>query len=422
MERRVRNRKKADRLDRLSETSRGTLMGTLLRQFWQPVAISEKLAKGTARALRVMGEDLTLYRGESGTPHLVAGRCAHRGTVLHTGWVEGDQIRCMYHGWCYDGAGVCTDIPAERRRPRTETVKIVSYPLHEYAGLIFAYLGDAPAPAFELPRKPALEKPGQYLWVREQMWDCNWFQQIENSLDSTHVSFVHVWGRMSRFGDEIQTAIPELSYEETNAGIRQTAVRGKNNVRISDWTFPNNNHVVSPGPQKGDPWYDIVVWAVPIDDEHTMRFHIGALPSQGDESNRRIAEEQERDYDPSHHYDELFRQNKIPPGGAMQILTTQDYVAQRGQGIIADRSNENLSPSDAGVVFLRKIFLRELDAIHRSKPTKAWAPLAEKIELPISIPEKPRPDRSPPNLPSTGATPAHRSLKSGASTTRLQED
>jgi nitrite reductase/ring-hydroxylating ferredoxin subunit len=64
--------------------------------------------------VRILGEDLTLFRGESGTPYLIGGRCAHRCTVLHTGWVQADQIRCMYHGWRYDGTGRCTEMPAER--------------------------------------------------------------------------------------------------------------------------------------------------------------------------------------------------------------------------------------------------------------------------------------------------------------------
>ncbi len=95
-------------------------MGTLLRKFWHPIALTDEVANGKARAVRVLGEDLTLYRGDSGQPHLVGGRCAHRCTVLHTGWVQGEQIRCMYHGWRYDETGLCTEIPAEKQ-PRTQT-------------------------------------------------------------------------------------------------------------------------------------------------------------------------------------------------------------------------------------------------------------------------------------------------------------
>jgi phenylpropionate dioxygenase-like ring-hydroxylating dioxygenase large terminal subunit len=117
--------RKVDQFKLLTETGPDTPMGKLLRKFWHPIALGEEVAKGKARAVRVLGEDLTLYRGDSGEPHLIGGRCAHRCTVLHTGVVQGEQIRCMYHGWRYDGTGLCTEIPAEkqpRRRPRPPSI------------------------------------------------------------------------------------------------------------------------------------------------------------------------------------------------------------------------------------------------------------------------------------------------------------
>lgn len=370
----------------LTETGPGTLMGRLLRSFWQPIALAESVGPGAARGLRVLGEDLTLYRGESSAPHLVGARCAHRCTVLHTGWIEGETIRCMYHGWRYHSDGRCVEQPAERRG-RPDLVRIASYPVRDYAGLVFAWLGDGPVPEFSLPRKDVLEDSGRRLFAQEQVWDCNWFQQVENSLDATHVSFVHVWGRMSRFGEEITTAVPELAYEETSAGIRQTATRSKNNVRISDWTFPNNNHVVSPGPRKGDPWLDTVVWAVPIDDGRTMRFTVNAVPRSDDLTDRRIAEDRSRRFNPADHYDALFRRHEVPDAGAAQLIGTQDYVAVRGQGVIFDRSQEFLGQSDAGIVLLRRIFLRELAALAAGKPAKRWEKLEHAADLPIQIPE-----------------------------------
>ena len=370
----------------LTETMPGTPMGTLLRSFWQPIALADNVAAGTARGVRVMGEDLTLYRGDSGRAYLIGGRCAHRCTVLHTGWIEGEQIRCMYHGWRYDGAGQCTEQPAEKRS-RPDLVRIASYPVHEYAGLIFAYLGDGPAPEFELPRKEVLESRDRRIVQHEQVWDCNWFQQVENSLDATHVSFVHVWGKVSRFGEEITTALPELAYEETSAGIRQIAIRSKNNVRVSDWTFPNNNHIVAPGPKKGDPWLDTCVWAVPVDDERTMRFTVNAVPRAGDETEQRMTEDRGRRFNPADHHDALFNHHELPTMGSAQLIATQDYVAVRGQGVIFDRSKEWLGQTDAGIVLLRRLFLRELAAIRGCGAIKRWSKLAESAHMPIQIPE-----------------------------------
>jgi 5,5'-dehydrodivanillate O-demethylase len=366
----------------LHETARGTPMGDLLRTFWQPIARSQTVVKGKARAIRVMGEDLTIYRGDSGTPFLVGGFCAHRRTVLHTGWVQGDQLRCMYHGWRYDGSGLCTEIPAETK-PRATPVEIGSYPLHEYCGLVFAYMGEGPAPEFQLPTKHFLDEPGRHTVVLEQVWDFNWFQQVENSLDAVHLSYCHAWGTVSRFEEEISTAIPTLHYLETPAGIRQTATRSESNVRVSDWTFPNNNHVVVPGPNKGDPWSDLSVWAVPIDDERTMRFYIYSFPASAAKQAQELANDPDRDYNPADHRDELLGKHVIQDVGHTQVLAAQDYVALRGQGVIADRVNENLSVSDAGIMLFRRICWREIENMRAGKPTKQWARLAEKGDLPI---------------------------------------
>src|SRR3954468_22573977 len=80
-------------------TGPGTLAGRYLRMFWQPVYRAQDLKPGLAMPIRLMSEDLTLYRGEGGTVHTLAFRCAHRLTQLSTGWIEGENIRCRYHGW-----------------------------------------------------------------------------------------------------------------------------------------------------------------------------------------------------------------------------------------------------------------------------------------------------------------------------------
>src|SRR5262249_29666773 len=124
-----------------SHTGPGTLAGRWMRTFWQPVYCAADLPPGHAKPVRIMSEDLTLYRGEVGAPHAVAFRCAHRGTQPSTGWVEGDCIRCFYHGWKYDGSGQCVEQPAEDASFASK-VKIRSYPVEEYLGLVFVYLGE----------------------------------------------------------------------------------------------------------------------------------------------------------------------------------------------------------------------------------------------------------------------------------------
>jgi 5,5'-dehydrodivanillate O-demethylase oxygenase subunit len=375
----------AERFAQLTQTARGTPMGRLLRRFWHPVALSAEVKAGEAVPVLVMGEELTLYRGRSGTAYLIGGRCAHRRTLLHTGWVEGECIRCTYHGWQYDGAGQCTQRPAERDAG-LPTQRIGSYPLHEYCGLVFAWLGDAPAPEFALPRKQAFERPGGTVAAGKERWDVNWFQQIENSLDATHVSFVHQALRVGPFGEAVTPAVPELSYAETEAGIEQTAVRSKDNVRKSDWTFPNNNHIVIPGLTRDDPWIDVGVWMTPNDDEHTTRFVLYGIPATHEEARSRFLDYFSKygKYDPCEHHDELFHGKIYPPldDALVGLTAAQDYISIKGQGTVADRSTESLGRSDLGIVTLRRIFWRELDAQESGGRVKQWRRRSTEAELP----------------------------------------
>jgi 5,5'-dehydrodivanillate O-demethylase len=363
----------------LHQTSADTLMGQLLRRFWQPVALSADLKASEARPLRVFGENLTLYRGRSGAPHLIGGRCAHRCSVLHTGVIDGEQLRCMYHGWRYNERGICTDMPAETVK-RPNEIKIAGYPAREYCGLIFAYLGQEPVPEFELPRKDVFEDKSRHVFAKRETWDCNWFQMVENSLDAVHLSFAHMWPRADQFGEMAAAGgeIPELEYTETTSGIRQVAKRS-NGDRISDWTFPNNNHIVVPGPAKTDPWPHVSVWAVPVDDTHTMRLRLCSM-EENDPAKLATMEAAQK-FDAAQYSEQLFRGDVTGITG-QALISAQDYVAVRGQGEIVDRTRENLSSSDVGVLFLRRVFLRELEALQAGRSTKQWARLSEDVHLP----------------------------------------
>jgi 5,5'-dehydrodivanillate O-demethylase len=377
---------RAKQFNRLTEVGPDTDMGRLLRSFWQPVALSESVEVGAAIPLKIMDEELTLYRGASGSVHLVGGRCAHRRTLLHTGWVDGEEIRCIYHGWQFNSAGACVKRPAEADTgmPRT---RIAGYPVKEYQGLVFAYLGEGEAPAFDLPRKLLTEREGALVANGMERWDNNWFQQVENSMDAVHVSFVHMALTVGAFGKAVTTGIPELSYEETSAGIRQTARRSAGNVRQSDWTFPNNNHITVPGLQPEDPWLDVFVWMTPNDDLNTTRFMLYSLPPGASEASRmrfKAYFAKYGKYDPADHHDELFRSRvwNNPEDTFVGLTAAQDYLSIRGQARVTRREDEILGRSDLGIVTLRKLFWRELDLVHAGQPTKTWAALPHAVELP----------------------------------------
>jgi 5,5'-dehydrodivanillate O-demethylase len=372
-----------ERFTELLECAPGTLMGRLLRRFWQPVAPADHVSAGQAKPLKIMGEQLTLYRGESGKPFLVAGLCAHRRTQLHTGWVQGDEIRCIYHGWKYNGRGQCTQAPAESDEFAAR-VRIAGYPLREYAGLLFAYMGEGEPPEFELPRKDVLEQEGALIIARTEVWPCNWFQLVENSLDAVHVSFVHHAGRVGPFGEAVSAAIPALEYVETEAGIRQIATRGPGNVRVSDWTFPNYNHIVIPG-NVGSSWIDTCVWRVPIDETTTLRIGVYAMNTkdEGEKTRFRAYMDEFGGYNPADHHDDLFQRKLYPEDRLIQLTSAQDYVAALGQGASPDRAAERLGKSDLGIVTLRRIFWRELDALRVGGAVKDWRRLEALGELPI---------------------------------------
>ena len=123
----------------------------------------------------------------------------------------------MYHGWQFDGAGKCAEQPPRTASatPRTFQYGLCFLPIR----LIFAYMGDPPTPEFELVRKDVFEGPDRLMFARDEPWPCNWFQQVENSLDATHVSFVHHWGSVGRFGQHVAPVVPTLEYFKTESEI-----------------------------------------------------------------------------------------------------------------------------------------------------------------------------------------------------------
>src|SRR5437867_902370 len=193
-----------------AHTGPDTLAGRYLRRFWQPVYRSDDLASGTAVPIKIMNEEFTLYRGQSGAAHIMGFRCVHRGTQLSSGWIEGDDLRCRYHGWRYDSTGQCVEQPGEPH-PFCERARIRSYPVEEYLGLIFGYFGEGDAPP--LPRYPEFEQEGLLLDVSLHPRMCNYFNNLENSCDEVHVSFAHHRSLGQPY------TIPEVSGEETSSGI-----------------------------------------------------------------------------------------------------------------------------------------------------------------------------------------------------------
>jgi 5,5'-dehydrodivanillate O-demethylase oxygenase subunit len=360
-------------LDELAYTGPGTLAGRYLRRFWQPVYHAPDLPPGHAKPLRIMSEDFTVYRGEDGTPHVVAPRCAHRGTQLSTGWVEGDCIRCFYHGWKYDGSGQCVEMPAEDPSFPPK-VRIASYPTHEYLGLIWAYLGEGEAPEF--PRYAEFENFDGVIEIDSYVRRCNYFQNLENSLDMSHVGFVHSDNVASFAGIGSGET---LQAEEGPWGVVYTATRANGEIRINQFGMPNIFHMnaLPTDPEIG--WQESLFWWVPIDDETHVQFSLHRLPITGETARRICARRQERRARIALAHQEVCEQ--ILAGtlrlrdvdlSRVDLVRVQDDIAQVGQGRIADRAAERLGRGDLGVIFLRKIWARELRALAEGRPIKQW--------------------------------------------------
>jgi 5,5'-dehydrodivanillate O-demethylase len=359
----------------------GTLAGRYLRRFWQPIAHSQDVAPQQAKPLRIMSEDFTLYRGEGGTVHLLDSRCAHRGTQLSTGWVEGDCIRCFYHGWKYGGSGQCVEQPAEDAS-FAQKVKIKSHPVQEYLGLIFAYLGDAQrgdTGAFRappLPRYPEFEDPASLLEPDTFRRRCNYFQNVENALDTTHVGFVHR-GLGDAFNGEVDT--PRVWGEESTWGITYYAQRPSGPLRVQQFGMPNVFHMYRLRPDPEIAWAENLFWWVPIDDESHWMFGVSRIPVEGEARERYQARREARlaRRDLVHHElaEELLagrlRLADVDPT-CVDLVRLQDDVAQVGQGRIADRSRERLGRGDVGVIMIRKLWARELQALAEGRPPTQW--------------------------------------------------
>ena len=365
-------------------TGPGTLAGKFMRSAWQPIQRSQDLPAGRAKPLRIMSENFTLFRGESGVAQVLAQRCPHRGTQLSAGWVEGDTLRCLYHGWRYDATGQCVEQPSEDAAFAAK-VRIASYPTREHLGLIFAYFGEGEPPAF--PHIPAFVGEGR-VEASVEYFPCNFFQCWENSFDEYHVHFTHRTGGMHPRYPQM----PHMTYTETEYGILRRSETADGKVRLSPFLMPNVLRTIVPSPNAmqghGPSVRDSYLMKVPVDDHNHVFFisqHVRIRPGE------------EAVYEEKHlRYLELRAKARPPHELGLEILAgcltltdvvehpylavIEDVVAQGGQGTIADRSQERLGRSDTGIIAMRKIWSREMRAIAEGKPTKQWQPLLKMPE------------------------------------------
>lgn len=336
----------------LTQVGPGTPMGALLRRYWMPIAGVSEFEQRSTKPVRLLGEDLVLYKDLSGAYGLVDRRCAHRRADLAYGMVEQHGLRCNYHGWCFNQSGQCVSQPFEDtcfpERNAKERVRIKAYPVQAKGGMLWAYLGPQPAPL--LPDWEAFSWPNGFAQVVISELPCNWFQCQENSIDPVHFEWMHEnWGKRLRTGDTtLGPTHLKLDFDEFEHGFVYRRVKEDTDENDDAWTigrvclWPNGFFL-------GEHFE----WRVPIDDEHTLSvtWKYTRVP---------------RGREP-------YVQDSIPTWyGPVQDadgrwidthVMNQDFLAWVGQGTIADRTQEHLGASDRGIVAIRRRFFEEMEAI-----------------------------------------------------------
>jgi 5,5'-dehydrodivanillate O-demethylase oxygenase subunit len=356
----------------LTEVGPGKPMGDLLRRYWQPIAGASELANNPIKPVRVMGENLVLYKDLGGQYGLVDRHCTHRRADMSYGWVEDRGIRCSYHGWHFIETGECVAQPYEDTtspKPSKSGCGIKAYPVRELAGLLWAYMGPQPVP--ELPVWEPFTWGNGFREIVLADVPCNWFQCQENSIDPVHFEWMHDnWSNRMRGKDDDAPKHLKLKFEEFDHGFVYKRVREGQSEQDRYWTvgrvalWPNGFYLGRH-----------FEWRVPVDDENTLSvawFFVRVPKGR-----------------------EPYVQKSVPTWHApikdengrwiTSHVINQDIVAWVGQGTIADRTGEHLRSSDVGITMMRNRFFEELEAIKAGRDPKGVIRnpnMAQAIELP----------------------------------------
>ena len=360
--------------ERLTQTGPGTPMGDLLRRYWHVVGTAPELEKEPVQPVRLLGENLTLFRSERGELGLIAERCAHRGISMAYGIPQPNGLRCAYHGWTYDTQGHVVDMPFE---PMCIPYRITAYPVQELGGLIWAYLGPDPAPL--LPRYEGFVREDLEKSVSIKVLDCNWVQCMDNSMDPVH--FEHLHGHYGnymnrRLGKPPAMQTPrhlKIDFDIFEYGVYKRRLVEGDPEDGDDWTighpilFPN---ILA---QLQDAYHSYQI-RVPVDDTHTLHvLYRGTRPKDGAVAQPGLRVEREEVQ-----YDELGR--VFAP-----TVIRQDEAAWIGQGPISDRTVEHLVTSDKGVALYHKLLFENIEKVERGEEPMAIVRDPAKNEPMIAI-------------------------------------
>lgn len=358
----------ADRIDllqarneRLTRVGPGTPMGKYLRCFWHPIAATAELDRSELSVIpvKLLGERLALFRTDNGDLGLVQERCPHRGAALSYGMVEADGIRCPYHAWKFDRSGNCLDQPAEPAASRLKDhVRLDAYPVQEMGGLIWAYLGAAPAPL--LPRWEYVVRDDYKQDVGLSELPCNWLQIAENTMDPVHVEYLHMLytNHVRKRKGLPQIALrrhAKIAFEIFDYGIIKKRLWEGDSEDSTEWTighpqiFPSTAQVSYQGG-----WIQFQI-RVPRDDTNTSIYWYNCRPMETGEPPQAEVPVWDNPW-----ADETGRY--MP-----EQLNGQDMMVMISQGPITDHTKENLAQSDQGVALYRRTLLEQIELVERGE-------------------------------------------------------
>lgn len=352
----------AEENEQLTRVGPGTPMGNLLRRYWHPVGAVAELDEEPVQRVRLLGEDLVLFRNERGELGLIGHRCPHRGISLKYGIPQANGLRCAYHGWTFDTQGNCVDMPFE---PAVLHLKLQSYPVETLGGLIFAYLGPEPTPL--LPRWDVFLRTDLNKSISVTPLPCNWLQCMDNSLDPIHFEHLHgVYGNyvMKKLGRPPMINPMhhlKIDFDVWEYGIyKRRLVEGQpDDASNTDWTI--GHPIIFPNIlAQGGPDQISCQIRVPSDDTNTTHFVIqGSRPKAG---------EALWDHVP-------FRRDPLRYDEKGRIIgdtiVPQDETAWVAQGPITDRTEEHLATSDKGIMLYRRLLLENIEKVERGEDPMA---------------------------------------------------
>jgi 5,5'-dehydrodivanillate O-demethylase len=365
-------------------------MGEYQRRFWHPIAASAELRGDSVLPVlpvKILGEKLALFRCEDGSIGLVQERCPHRGAALSYGIVEDDCIRCPYHAWTFDKSGQCVAQPGEAPESTLkDRIKIKAYPVQEMGGLIWAYMGPAPAPL--LPRIEFMVREDYEHDVGITRVPCNWLQIAENNMDPVHIEFLHmqftnyVRGRMGLSTSPARKHY-KIDFDVFEFGLIKKRLWEGDREDSPEWTvghphlFPQTTMV-----SYHNGWVQLQI-RTPVDDTNTLFYWYNCRPRpEGQAPSGEV---------PLWENPWLTEKGDVIP----EMANAQDIMVLVSQGEIADRSLENLGETDKGIALYRRTLLQELEKVEAGEdplgvirdPAKntPWIPLPIEEELGFHI-------------------------------------